>query len=53
MWNVVCDLFLNAKNIKLAEIHCQIYDIYGENAMSDLVVMQRCVQFSMKDMTYA
>jgi hypothetical protein len=34
MRSVIC--FLNAKNMKLAEIHCQLCDVYGEHAMSSL-----------------
>ena len=30
--------FLNAKNMKLAEIHRQLCDVYGEHAMSSLMV---------------
>jgi hypothetical protein len=28
-------IFLNARNVKPADIYCQIYEVYGENAMSD------------------
>ena len=35
---VVC--FLNAKNMKPAEIHCQLCDVYGEHAMSSPVVQR-------------
>ena len=31
-------LFLNAKNIKPAEIHHQLCDVYGEHAMSSSLV---------------
>jgi hypothetical protein len=27
--------FLNARNVKPADIHCQICEVHGENAMSD------------------
>jgi hypothetical protein len=30
--------FLNARNVKLADIHRQICEVYGENAISDAVV---------------
>ena len=30
--------FLNAKNMKLAEIHHQLCDVYGEHAMSSSMV---------------
>jgi hypothetical protein len=30
--------FLNARNIKLADIHCQLRKVYGEHAMSDSMV---------------
>jgi len=32
--------FLNVKNMKLAEIHCQFCDVYGEHAMSSSVVQK-------------
>ena len=35
MWSVI--RFLNAKNMKPAEI-CQLFDVYGEHAMSSSVV---------------
>jgi hypothetical protein len=41
MWSVI--RFLYAKNMKPAEIHCQLCDMYGERAMSSSVV-QRWVQ---------
>ncbi|GBO40716.1 hypothetical protein AVEN_225128-1 [Araneus ventricosus] len=36
----VCSVmwFLNAKNVKPAEIHCQLVDIYGEKIMTDGMV---------------
>lgn len=42
---VACDIlsvvrFLNAKNIKPAEIHRQIAEVYGEYAMSDPMVVR-------------
>jgi transposase len=36
MWSVIH--FLNVKNMKPAEIHCQLCDMYGEHAMSSSVV---------------
>jgi hypothetical protein len=33
LWSVIH--FLNVGNVKLADIHCQICEVYGENAMSD------------------
>lgn len=39
--------FLNVRNIKPADIHCQIYEIYDEHAMNDTMVW-RWMQFSMK-----
>jgi transposase len=36
MWSVI--RFLNVKNMKLAEIHCQLCDVYGEHAMSSSMV---------------
>jgi hypothetical protein len=39
MWSVI--RFLNAKNMKLAEIHRQFCDIYGEDAMSSSMVHRR------------
>jgi hypothetical protein len=30
--------FLNARNMKLADIHCQLCEVYGEHAMSDSMV---------------
>ena len=30
--------FLNVKNMKLAEIHCQLCDVYGEHAISSSMV---------------
>jgi hypothetical protein len=27
--------FLNARNMKQADIHCQLCEVYGEHAMSD------------------
>ena len=34
--------FLNAKNMKPAEIHRQLCDVYGEHAMSSLMVRRWC-----------
>ena len=36
MWSVIC--FLNAKNMKPAEIHHQLCDVYGEYATSSSMV---------------
>ena len=36
MWSVIH--FLNVKNVKLAEIHPQLFDVYGDHAMSSSVV---------------
>jgi hypothetical protein len=36
MRSVIC--FLNARNIKLADIHRQLCEVYGEDAMSDSMV---------------
>jgi len=36
MRSVIC--ILNANNTKLAEIHCQLCDVYGERAMSSSMV---------------
>jgi hypothetical protein len=30
--------FLTARNMKLADIHCQLCEMYGERAMSDSMV---------------
>jgi uncharacterized Zn finger protein len=35
MWSVIH--FLNARNMKPADIHCQLCKVYGEHAMSDSV----------------
>ena len=32
--------FLNAKNMKPAEIHRQLFEVYGEHAMSSSVVQR-------------
>ena len=37
--------FLNARKVKLADIHCQICEVYGENAMNDGMV-RKCVRKS-------
>jgi hypothetical protein len=29
---------LNARNMKLADVHCQLWEVYGEHAMSDSMV---------------
>jgi transposase len=36
MWSVIH--FLNAKNMKPAEIHCQLCDVYGEHTISSSTV---------------
>jgi len=36
--SVIC--FMNAKNMKPAEIHCQLCVVYGEHAMSSSVVQR-------------
>jgi hypothetical protein len=33
VWSVIH--FLKVRNVNLADIHCQICKVYGENAMSD------------------
>jgi len=38
MRSVIC--FFNAKIMKLAEIHCQLCDVYEEHAMSSSVVQR-------------
>jgi hypothetical protein len=38
--------FLNARNLKLADIHCQICEVYGENAMSDGMVRKWVRKFN-------
>jgi hypothetical protein len=38
--------FLNARNVKPADIHCQICEVYGENAMSDGVVRKWVRKFN-------
>ena len=40
--------FLNARNMKPAEIHCQLCNLYGEHAMSSSVV-QRWVRLFNED----
>ncbi|GBN82656.1 hypothetical protein AVEN_206709-1 [Araneus ventricosus] len=44
----VCSVirFLNAKNVKPAEIHRQLADIYGENVMTDGMVRKWVRQFN-------
>jgi hypothetical protein len=36
MWSVFH--FLNARNMKPADIHCRLCEVYGEHTMSDLMV---------------
>jgi len=38
LWSVIH--FLNVKNMKLAEIHRQLCDVYGEHAMSSSMVQR-------------
>jgi transposase len=38
--------FLNAKNVRPAEMYRQIYEVYEENAMSDRMVRRWCRMFS-------
>jgi hypothetical protein len=38
--------FLNARNVKPADINCQICEIYGENAMSDGMVRKWVRKFN-------
>jgi transposase len=38
--------FLNAKNVCLAEIHQHVYEVYGENAVSDGMMRRWCRMFS-------
>jgi hypothetical protein len=38
--------FLNAKNVKPADIHRQICEVYGENAVSDGMVRKWVRQFN-------
>jgi hypothetical protein len=38
--------FLNAKNVRPAEIYWQVCTFYGENAMSDGLVRRWCRMFS-------
>jgi hypothetical protein len=38
--------FLNARNVKPADIHRQICEVYGENAMSDGMVRKWFRQFN-------
>jgi hypothetical protein len=42
--SVIC--FLNARNVKLADIHCQICEVYGENSMSDGMVRKWVRKFN-------
>jgi hypothetical protein len=44
IWSVVH--FLNARNVKLADIHCQICEVYGENSMSDGMVRKWVRKFN-------
>ena len=41
IWSVIC--FLNATNVLPSEIHHQICQVYGDNAMSDGMV-RKCVR---------
>jgi hypothetical protein len=44
IWSVI--KFLNAKNVRPAEIYQQVCEVYGENAMSDGMVRRWCRMFS-------
>jgi hypothetical protein len=44
IWSVIH--YLNARNVKLADIHHQIYEMYGENAMSDGMVRKWVTKFN-------
>jgi hypothetical protein len=38
--------FLQAKNIQPADIHMQVFEVYGEGAMSDSMVRRWCRHFA-------
>jgi hypothetical protein len=38
--------FLNARNIKPADIHCQLCEMYGEHGMSDSMVRRQMRHFN-------
>jgi hypothetical protein len=38
--------FLNARNVQLADIHRQLCEVYGENAMSNLMVRRWARHFN-------
>ena len=42
--SVIC--LLNTRNVKLADIHRQIYEVYGETAMSDGMVRKWVTEFN-------
>ena len=42
----VLSVFLNAINAKAADIHRQICEVYGENAMSDGMVRKWVIKFN-------
>jgi hypothetical protein len=44
MRSVIC--FLNERNMKPADIHCQLCELYGENSMSDSVVRRWVRRFN-------
>jgi hypothetical protein len=44
IWSVIC--FSNARNVKPADIHRQICEVYGENATSDGMVRKWVRQFN-------
>jgi hypothetical protein len=44
IWSVIH--FLNARNVKPADIHRQICEVYGENAMSDGMVRKWVRKFN-------
>jgi len=47
MWNTVCNsFFFNTRNVLLSEIHHQICQVYGDNAMSDGMVKKWVQMFN-------
>jgi hypothetical protein len=44
IWSII--RFLNARNVKPADIHRQICEVYGENAMSDGMVTKWVRKFN-------
>jgi hypothetical protein len=43
---MVCYPFLNARNVKPADIHCQICEVYSKSAMSDGMVRKWVTKFN-------